>query len=64
LSCRDIVRNLLALDTDAVREPPDHGVVEQDGFDQALRQVDQVIAAAHVRQFMRQQGLQQLRRHA
>jgi hypothetical protein len=39
-------------------------VVEEDGFDQALRQVEQVVVAAHVRQFVGQQGLEQLGRHA
>ena len=44
----ELVGDLLALDADAVRQPPHDRVVEQHGLDRVLQQVDEVVVAADV----------------
>ena len=58
-----VVSDQLAFVADAARQPPHHRVIEQQGLDHGLQQVDQVIVAADMRQFMGEQGLQQTGRH-
>ena len=41
---------------DVYKRQPHHRVIEQQGFGNTLQQVDQIIVAADVRQFVRNQG--------
>ena len=52
-----VVGDLFALDADPARQPPHDRVVEQQRFDHALQQVDQVVMAADVGQFVRRARL-------
>ena len=59
---REIVAAVLALDADPPREPPDRGVIEQECLDQRLQEVDQVVVTADVRELVRENRLELLRR--
>ena len=48
----------LALGANVPRHPPDRGVVEQERFDNALQDVDQIVVPADVRQLMQQERFQ------
>ncbi|MNS87449.1 hypothetical protein D3C72_1213960 [compost metagenome] len=58
------VGHLFTLGPHARRQPPDDRVKEQQRLGHALQQVDQVIPAPHVGQFMRQQRFEQGDGHA
>ena len=60
----EVVGDLLALDAQPPRQPPHDRVVEQQGFDRALQQVDQVVVTPHMREFVCEQGFEQVRGHA
>src|SRR5690606_32904567 len=59
----EVVGDQFAFAADAARQPPGRRVVEQQGFGQPLQQVDQVVVAADMRQFVGDQRFQQGRRH-
>ena len=61
-SGREIVGDLFALVADAPRQPPDHRVIEQQRFDRALHQIDEIIVSADMRQFVRDQRFEQFGR--
>jgi len=61
--CRKVITDLFAFDADAVGDPPHGGVVEEEHFDGALKEVHQVVVAADVGQFVGQQGLHELGGH-
>src|SRR5688572_27128383 len=60
----EIVGDLFALDPDLFRNPPDGRVIEQQGLDGALHQIDQIVPALEMGELMSQEGLQQVRRYA
>ena len=51
---RPVVATQLALRANVAGHPPDRGMVEQQRLDDALQDVDQIIVAADVRQFVKQ----------
>ena len=55
---RHVVAAEFALGANFVRDPPHGRVIEQQRLCHALQKVDQIIVAANVRQFVRQQALQ------
>ncbi len=57
-----IVAAQFALGANVPRYPPDRGVIKQQGFGNALQNVDQIIVPPDMRQLMQQQRLQMLRR--
>jgi len=59
-----VVAAQLALDTNLTRYPPDGGMVEKHRFGDALEEVDQVVVAADVREFVDQQRFDVLRGQA
>ena len=61
---RQIVAAVFALDPDSARHPPHRGVVEQHRLDQRLQQVHQRVVATDVREFVRQDRFELLRRQS
>ena len=61
---REIVAAVLALDADAARQPPHRGVIEEQRLDQRLQQVDEIVVAADVRELVREDRFELLRRQA
>src|SRR5262249_56777343 len=59
-----IITTMFPLLTNPSRDPPDRGVIKEQGFDHSLQQIDQVIVAANVRQFVSDDRLQLLRRQS
>ena len=53
---RQIVAAVFAFGTDHTGDPPDHRVIKQQAFHRRLQHVDQIVAAADMRQFMQQDG--------
>ncbi len=49
---RQVVAAVFALDPDGTRQPPYGRVIEQQRFDERLDQVDEVVVAPHVREFV------------
>ena len=49
---RQRIGDELALDPDAMRQPPGDGVVEQQRFDRALQQVHEIVVATHMDSFV------------
>ncbi len=60
---REIVAAVLALDPDAVRQPPDGRMVEEQSLDERLQQIDHVVVAADVRELVREDCFELIRRH-
>ena len=58
------VGGLLALVTDALREPPHHWMVEQQRFRGALQEIGQIVVTADMRELVREQRFQHLHGHA
>ena len=61
---RQIVAAVLALDADPARQPPHRRVIEEQRLDERLQQVDEVVVAADVRQLVREDRLELLRRQS
>ena len=59
---RKIVAAVLALDADAARQPPDRRMIEEQRLDERLQQVHQVVVAADVRELVREDRFELLRR--
>ena len=59
-----IVTTVFALSPDDAGDPPHRGMIKEKALDHSLQQVHQVVAAADVREFMEQNGLDLLRRHS
>jgi hypothetical protein len=55
---RQIVTAELALGPHLPRHPPDRGVVEEQGFDAGLQQVDEIVVPPDVRELVRQKGFE------
>jgi hypothetical protein len=53
---REVVATVLTLHPDGVRDPPHARVVEQHGLDDRLKEVDEIVVPADVRELVRQHG--------
>jgi hypothetical protein len=51
---------MLALRADDAREPPDGGVIEEERFDEALKEVDEVVVPPDVGQLVGEQCVEVL----
>ena len=61
---REIVAAVLALGADDPRHPPDRRMIEEQRLDGGLHEVHEVVVAADVRELVRDDGLDLLRREA
>ena len=61
---REIVAAVLALDADPARQPPHRRVIEQQRLDERLQQVDEVVVTPDVRELVREDRLELVRRQA
>ena len=52
----EIVAAVLPLTADTVREPPHNGVVEEQGLEQGLQKIDEIVVPADVRELVRENG--------
>lgn len=52
----EIVAAEFAFEAESARDPPDGGVVEEEGFDDGLEEVDEVVVSSDVGEFMREDG--------
>ncbi len=55
---REVVAAVFALLADVGGDPPDGGVVEEEGFDEGLQEIDEIIVAANVGEFVGEDGLE------
>src|SRR5215475_2862824 len=53
---------LFPLDTHAMRQPPDGGVIEEDGLGDVLQQVYEIVVAPDVRELVHEDGIRLTRR--